>query len=115
MHVIIRYADGSKFGGDWYDAPAFEVQTISYVDPNGMAILRHQGDWYELQNGEIIAIAYHALVVRAYANGFKPKRQPDKELSEWATDQGYKMGSMVGSEKWKKIYSMGTADRDSLR
>lgn len=115
MRVIVRYADESKFDGEWEVAPDFEIQTISYVDPNGMAILRHQGDYYRLEDSEIVPHAYHAVVFAAYQAEFKPNRHPELELIDWATENGFKKGSMIGSEKWKRIYSMGTADRDSLR
>lgn len=114
MFVMVRYADLSLFEGQWEDAPSSEIQTISYIDPKGAAILRHRGDFYRLEDGEIVGHSYHAVVIAAYENGFRPIRHPETELYAWVKEHGYKAGSMVGSEKWQKVLALGMADRDSL-
>lgn len=115
MKVKVRYADKSLYEGDWKDAPAYEIQTIAYVDPNGNARVRHGGDWYELSEGEFVPHSEQSLIVYAYANGFKPVKKPPIELVYWLIDQGFKKGSFIGPEKWQRIHELGMLDRDSMR
>jgi hypothetical protein len=115
MFVKIRYADKSLFEGEWKDAPAYEIQTIAYVDPNGNAILRHQGDAYKVEAGNIVAVSEFGLIIEAHRLGFETRRNPWKELKEWAVNNSYKLGTMVAPNKWSEIYRLGVLDRDSLR
>jgi hypothetical protein len=106
MKVIIRYADLSRFEGEWYDAPGYGVQTIAYNDPQAGPILRHgggpgrgSGDFYRVDDdGAVIAMDYNSLI-------------------HYVVDELglVKVGSMVGQHQWQRIMELGMADRDSLR
>lgn len=116
MRVKIRYADKSLFEGEWADAPSYELETIAYVNPKGEAVIRHGGDFYALEDGEIIPWDEYTLLCEAVKQGYviDPKR-PKTRFFLWLVEQGYKIGTFVGPEKWQEIFRLGIADRDSLR
>lgn len=116
MQVTVRYADKSAFVGPWSQAPAFEVQTIAYLDPHDRPRVRHGGDYYQLDEGEVVPIDKITLIQQALAAGWIPPAEgSDLDLLFWAVDNGYKLGTMVGPEKWRQIYQLGKTDRDVLR
>lgn len=114
--VSVRYADGSLFRGSWEEAPKTEVQTIAYIGPDGMAVVRHGGDYYRLVDGEVIPYDLVGLVALALGEGYQHTAHASMfQLLEWAMGQGFLIGSFIGPEKWKEIYQLGKADRDFLR
>ena len=60
--MIFRYDDATSFEGDWQDAPGYGLQTIVYDDPFDGPTLRHQGDYYRLDDGAVIAMDYDSLI-----------------------------------------------------
>lgn len=118
MKVKIRYANTSLFEGSWEDAPAYEVQTICYQDPTGQITIRHGGDYYKLEDGEVIPKDRIGLITEAVVCGFDPTehRHPEIALLNFAAqDMGWKIGSFVGPEKWTRIHTLGVIDRDTWR
>lgn len=104
--MIFRYDDLSRFEGDWHDAPGYGVQTIAYTDPEtGRATLRHgggpgrgRGDFYRLDDdGTVVAMDYNSLIRYVV---------DDLRL--------VKVGSMISSHQWEKVYQLAKQDRDSL-
>lgn len=51
------YDDGSVFEGEWQDAPGWGVQVIHWDGK-----VRHQGDFYRLEDGEPVAMDLFSLL-----------------------------------------------------
>ena len=97
--MFFRYANDERVECDWPDAPGYGIQTIVFVDPVNGPALRHQGDYYRLDDdGDVVAMDYDSLM-------------------RWLVDdlKIVKIGSMVSREKWKRIYQHGKEDLVELR
>ena len=95
----IRYDDETMVEGGWQDAPGWGVQTVVYIDPIDGPALRHQGDFYRVdETGEVVAMDLMSL------------------LRFVVDDLGVvKVGSMCTRSKFDRIFQAAKADRDSLR
>jgi hypothetical protein len=113
LHVIVRYADYSRFDGDWVDAPKYEVQTICYLDGEGNRVLRHGGDYYNFEEGGVVPLDKISLLCLALKAGWDHTQHNHPEISivEWAVDNGIMIGSYVDPLKWKRIYKLAKSDR----
>jgi hypothetical protein len=117
MRVIIRYADKSKFDGEWDHAPIWEVQTISYVSPvTGQATIAIQGDYYWIaEDGSVIPGDAVNVLNDMRKAGAEVDGQNTVTVTKWAVKHGYKIGTFVGFGTWQAIYKLGVEDRNSLR
>ncbi|MHC4605118.1 MAG: hypothetical protein ACYS6W_17520 [Planctomycetota bacterium] len=116
-NMIFRYADKSKFAGEWDDAPIWEVQTIAYVSPvTGDATLAIQGDYYWIsEDGSIIAGDAVNVLNEMRKEGINIDKQDTVSVTKWAAKNGYKIGITVGFGTWQEIQKLGSKDRNSLR
>ncbi len=122
--MIFRYDDDSVFDGEWEDAPGYGVQFISFYEPvKDHPVLRHQGDFYRLDDdGSVVAMDMQSLL-RYVADDLvlveRKSLTSDTKLQamiDLVVDLGLvKVGSMVSQHQWTKIYSHAKQDRDSLR
>ena len=95
--MIFRYDDETAFEGEWQDAPGYGVQTIVYDDPYDGPTIRHQGDYYRLDNAAVVAMDYDSLI--RYV----------------VDDLGLvKVGSMCSHEKYDRIFQAAKTDRVRL-
>ena len=96
--MVFRYDDETVHEGNWRDAPGYGLQTIVYHDPYDGPTLRHQGDYYRLDDsGAVIAMDYDSLM-----------RHIVGELGL------VKVGSMCSHEKYDRIFQAAKADRARL-
>lgn len=97
--MIIRYDTDERFKGSWNKASGWGVQTVAFVDPVNGPTLRHQGDYYRLdEDGDVVAMDYDSMM-------------------RWLVDdlKIVKVGSMVSRHKWKQIYAHAREDLAELQ
>ena len=99
MTYLVRYDDETLVEDEWENIPGWGVQTIVYIDPSDGPVLRHQGDFYRLdESGEVVGMDLMSL------------------LRFVVDDLGVvKIGSMCSRMKFDRIFQAAKADRDSLR
>lgn len=116
MRVIVRYADLSKFDGDWKDAPTWRVQTVAFFDEKkGYPEFRHGTDYYHYANeNSIIGVDAATIMGHMVEKGLNPTGFT-AEVTKWASENGYLIGGYIDDTLWKKAYQLGKKDRDSLR
>jgi hypothetical protein len=99
MAYLIRYDDETLVEGEWQDAPGWGVQTVVYDDPVDGPTLRHQGDFYRVdETGAVVAMDLMSLL-------------------HFVVDELciVKVGTMCSRTKFDHIYQAAKADQDSLR
>jgi hypothetical protein len=98
MNWRIYYGDGSTFSSDdgaWEDAPGWDVQVILFRDPIVGWAIRHQGDFFRLDDdGTVVCMDMTGLL-------------------DWAVNElGMKAGRMLSRDKFGAVYQR--AKRDML-
>ncbi|MHA2264517.1 MAG: hypothetical protein ACXAEN_19150 [Candidatus Thorarchaeota archaeon] len=88
------YPDGTIFEGDWEDAPGWGLQIIEFDDGTPSPALRHQGEYYRMEDGEPVAMDYDSLMYYVV-----------EELKI------VKVGHMLGTKRWKELFEEAQANR----
>lgn len=101
MDWCIYYSDGSTFSSDdgaWKDAPGWDVQVVLFRDPIVDWAMRHNGDFFRLdEDGSIVGMDITGML-------------------DWAVNElGLKAGRMLSRDKFDIVYQQAKRDMMELK
>lgn len=101
MNWRIYYGDGSTFSSDdgaWEDAPGWDVQVILFRDRVTTWQMRHQGDFFRLDDdGAVVGMDVTGLL-------------------DWVVNElGIKAGRMLSRDKFDIVYQQAKRDMMELK